>query len=329
MKKRIFVAIFALLIVLTCCVGCVTETLVEIPTNEMLSLTDNNFAKSNADDVRIMSSNVLVDIKGWGGEPVLNRANRLAIAVKQYLPDIIGAQEFNKTWYKQFSPMIEDVGYKVIKEKNTAFLENRSPIIYNTNTMTLIEHGIHKYSQGDNNGCRVASWAVFEKNSNKAKFAVISTHFDFVTKSIEKQKLEIMNTQKKELIEQVNIIVEKHKCPIFVTGDFNAMEQREQYLESQYYGAVSKEVAASSIYNSLCAELEDAKYAINIKKFDVGGGLIANGAWDSPTWDHIFFKGKASVTSFAILSSVYFQRYEDDRDRVSDHLPIFADFQIQ
>ncbi|MEG1646462.1 MAG: endonuclease/exonuclease/phosphatase family protein [Clostridia bacterium] len=329
MKKKLIVAIMLVTAMSLCFVGCGNTQLETIPPEEMLTLTENKFEKTTADEVRVMSSNVLVDIKSWGGEPVPNRANRLAIAVKQFMPDVIGAQEFNKSWYKLFPSMIEDVGYQIIKEKYSAFTENRSLIIYNTNTVNLIEHGIHKYSKGDNNGCRTASWAVFEKKSNNKKFAVISTHFDFVTKSIANEKLKIMNTQKEELVAQGKTITDKHKCPLFVVGDFNCMEKREKYQQTEYYGAVSEEVAASSIYDGLCLEYTDAKYTPNLKTLDVGGGLLENGAWSSPTWDHIFFKGDASVTSFAILSSVYFQRYADNKDRVSDHLPIFADFLLK
>ncbi|MEG2274165.1 MAG: endonuclease/exonuclease/phosphatase family protein [Clostridia bacterium] len=327
MKRQVIVAIL-LAGICVFGVGC-SAKIAEISTEEMASLTENKLEKESADDIRIMSSNVLVDIKSWGGEPVPDRANRLAIAIKQYMPDVVGAQEFNKTWYKKFPSMIADSGYELIKEKNSVFLENRSPIIYNSKTLKLNDHGIHKYSIGDNNGCRVASWAVFEKIDTKKVFAVISTHFNFVRSNDEKESLKIMNLQREELLAQSKTIEDRYHCPLFAVGDFNCMEQRAEYLTTEYYGDVSQAVAASDVYNKLCLDYTDAKYVNNINKFDVGGGLLPNGAWTSPTWDHIFFRGEASVKTFAVLSSVYFQRYENGDNRVSDHLPIFADFLLK
>lgn len=299
----------------------------EIPADE-LSLLENDIVERAESDVRIMSANVLVHIKSWGGEPVISRADRFARAVKHYKPDVIGAQEFDSEWYNKFLPMVKENGYKVIKEKYKGFTENRSPIIYNSNVLDVVDHGIHLYSKGDDNGCRVVSWAVFKRKSDEKTFAVTSTHLDLIRSGKEEAQLNIMLGQVDEFFDVISGIKTKYNCPVYMCGDYNCMEEREEYLDTDYYGAVGKESAAFSVYNKIAGKYADAKYAENINKYDVGGGILPDGAWNSPTWDHIFMTGDTEVTSFTILSSLYFQRYEDRNSRISDHLPIFADFKI-
>lgn len=298
-----------------------------IPADE-LALLENDMVDRDESDVRIMSANVLVHIKSWGGEPVISRADRFARAVKHYKPDVIGAQEFDSKWYNKFLPMVKEDGYKVIKEKYKGFTENRSPIIYNSNILDVVEHGIHLYSKGDDNGCRVVSWAVFKRKSDEKVFAVTSTHLDLIRSGKEAAQLKIMLGQVDEFFNVISDIETKYNCPIYMSGDYNCMEERDEYLETEYYGAVSKDSAAYTVYNKITSKYADAKYIDGINKYDVGGGILPDGAWNSPTWDHIFVTGNTTVSSFAILSSLYFQRYEDRNSRISDHLPIFADFKI-
>lgn len=329
MKTKIITVVsfvFVIILAVSLFVACDNKPK-EIPADELALLT-NDIVERAESDVRIMSANVLVHIKSWGGEPVISRADRFARAVKHYKPDVIGAQEFDSEWYNKFLPMVKEDGYKVIKEKYKGFTENRSPIIYNSNVLDVVEHGIHLYSKGDDNGCRVVSWAVFKRKSDQKVFAVASTHLDLIRPGKEEAQLNIMLGQVDEFFNVITDIETKYNCPVYMCGDYNCMEERTEYLETEYYGAVGKDSAAFTVYNKIANKYADAKYAENINKYDVGGGMLPNGAWDSPTWDHIFVSGNTEVSSFTILSSLYFQRYEDRNSRISDHLPIFADFKI-
>lgn len=326
-KKVILIALIVLTVILSAVFlsACMPK---EIPADELALLTNDIVPRVNEADIRVMSANVLVHIKSWGGEPVLSRADRFARAVNHYKPDVIGAQEFCKDWYSKLKPMIKDSAYVIIKEKYKLFTENRSPIIYNSNVLNVLDHGIYLYSVGDDNGCRVVSWAVFERKSDKKVFAVTSTHLDLIRPNKEEAQLAIMNKQVDEFFVEIDKLKAKYNCPIFMTGDYNCTEQREEYLESEYYGAISATSAAYTVYNRIVERYEDAKYCDGIERHDVGGGILPDGAWSSPTWDHIFFTGNAKTTLFTVLSSLYFQRYEDRNSRISDHLPIFADFSL-
>ena len=87
---------------------------------------DNSFSDSEA--IRIMSANLLVHFKDWGGSPVKPRAHRFAQAVKHYAPDVIGAQEMCGDWYKYLLPQIKE-DYQVVEDRNSVFMENRTPLL--------------------------------------------------------------------------------------------------------------------------------------------------------------------------------------------------------
>lgn len=331
MKKTKFALLLAVLAIVLSSVIALSACAAqpdEIPAVELAALTDDSPQMATDSDIRVMSANVLVHIKSWGGEPVVSRANRFAKTVQHYKPDVIGAQEFDNEWYSKLMPAIKNDGYVIIKEKYSLFVENRSPIIYNSNTLDLVDHGIVKFSEGDDNGCRVVSWAVFDTKDSK-RFAVTSTHLDLIRSGKEEEELNIMKKQVDELFAKVDEIVAKYNCPVFMCGDYNCMEERDEYLKTEYYGAVDKVSAASEVYNKVAAKYTDIKYIEGIERHDIGGGILPEGAWNSPTWDHIFMSGNATSKAFRILSSIYFQRYEDRNSRISDHLFIFADIELK
>ena len=84
---------------------------------EFKELWKEDNSKLDESAFRIMSANVLVHIKDWGGEPVKPRAHRFAEAVKHYAPDVIGMQEMCSEWYKYLLPQLSD--YQVIEKKNS------------------------------------------------------------------------------------------------------------------------------------------------------------------------------------------------------------------
>ena len=56
-------------------------------------------AFENFADVRIMSSNLLVHYKSWGGTPAKPRAKQYTKMLELYSPDVVGIQEMSDSWY--------------------------------------------------------------------------------------------------------------------------------------------------------------------------------------------------------------------------------------
>lgn len=53
----------------------------------------------NNSDIRIMSSNLLVGYKSWGGKPVKPRAKQYVSLIEKFAPDVIGIQEMCDGWF--------------------------------------------------------------------------------------------------------------------------------------------------------------------------------------------------------------------------------------
>lgn len=283
---------------------------------------------------RIMSSNVLVHIKGWGGEPVKPRAHRFAEAVKHYAPDVIGMQEMCSDWYKYLLPQLAD--YEVIHPKHSAFMENRSAILYNKSKLDLVDEGFQKYSVGDKNGCRAITYGVFKRKSDNKQIIVSSTHFDLIrNKDYEKEK-GIMLKQTGEFLDVIKGLEEKYpNVPIAMTGDYNSMEHENSRFEGEVYDRENDLTyyrnygtgCGAFAYQEIVKKYKDAKFVEGIERhFDNDHGY----AYEDPTWDHIFLSNveDSEVSKFAVLMTDYFLPDAQGK-RVSDHLPIFVDLVIE
>ncbi len=301
---------------------------------EFKELWKEDNSKLDESAFRIMSANVLVHIKDWGGEPVKPRAHRFAEAVKHYAPDVIGMQEMCSEWYKYLLPQLSD--YQVIEKKNSLFMENRSAIIYNTSKLNLLESGLKKYTKGDKNGCRAVTYGVFERISDGKRIIVTSTHLNLIRmKDYEKEK-SIMLSQVDELFEIIDSLKAKYaNVPIFMTGDYNSMEhENSRFAGTEYdskndltYFKCYGKLCGSFAYEKIIGKYIDTKFVDGVeRKFDNTRGYF----YDDPTWDHIFMTNEqyAKVLTFRVLTSDYFHNYEDRTSRISDHLPICVDVTV-
>ncbi len=340
MKKRKFILLLSMitLIIMTTCLltSCKlnAKDCYVFDDSEFISLWQEDNSRLDDNALRIMSANVLVHIKDWGGEPVKPRAHRFAEAIKHYTPDVIGMQEMCSDWYKYLLPQLEN--YEVIEPKNSLFMENRSAIIYNKDKLTLIESGLKKYSQGDKNGCRAVTYGVFENKAYSKKIIVTSTHLNLIRmKDYEKEK-SIMLSQVEELFELVDSLTAKYpNVPILMTGDYNSMEHENSYFNGNEYKAENDltyykcygKACASFAYEKIVTKYVDTKFIPDIeRKFS----NTRNYLYNDPTWDHIFMTNApyAKVLTFNVLTSDYFHNNEDRTSRISDHLPIYVDIKI-
>jgi endonuclease/exonuclease/phosphatase family metal-dependent hydrolase len=72
-------------------------------------------------------------------------------------------------------------GYKLIVSEFDNGKVNFSAIIYNSETLTLNECGIDRYSENDNNTwCRNMGWATFTVKATGKEMAFVSTHWNVI-----------------------------------------------------------------------------------------------------------------------------------------------------
>lgn len=258
----------------------------------------------NKADVRIMSSNLLVHYESWGGLPAKPRAKQYIELLNSYKPDVIGVQELCDSWYCCIEKNLPD-GYKMLCPVSTGAFIRMTAMVYNTDTVELVDSGNFAYEQKDNPRLRRVVWAVFKDKSTGNHFAVTNTHLDLLREGQEQELTVVMKSQTKELLNCINEISEKYNCPVISVGDFNTMENTE----------FTKPIDIPEIYNTLTSELTDTKFISNNQIFG------SEQEWEYPSYDHIFLKGNAKAETFCLMSYNYLSD-------MSDHYPIFADIEL-
>lgn len=261
--------------------------------NADASRSDNTYA-------RIMSSNLLANYASWGGSDARKRAKMFGMVLDTYKPDVIALQEMSDQWY---CCLTKNRGsYKLVYPLSSGMLVHMTGIMYNSDSVTLLDYGRMEYSQGDNPRLRRIVWGLFEDNQTKKQYIVTSTHLDLIREGREKEELNIMNTQAQEQLALIEELQNRFDCPIFSCGDFNAMDNGG--YDNQYF--------APTVYNTLADNLTDTKYIAQLKTHGDERDT------DAPTFDHIFLNGDATINRYTILSDTIMQQ-------MSDHYPIFAD----
>lgn len=262
------------------------------------------FELTDGADIRIMSANILVRYKGWGGTPVKSRALMFAEVLNKYKPDVAAIQEACSDWHKCIEKTVGDT-YEFVQPRFDLFRTSLTTMIYNKNTLNLVDSGRVKYSQGDGHQHRAITWAVFETKEDGKRFAAISTHFDLLRLKDTEKEYDIIFSQAEELFAFIDELSEKYDCPVFSAGDYNACETQGDIGEA----------AGVLIYEKVAEKLSDVKYMTENRMYGTEIGE------NDPCWDHIFLSGNAEIKAFRILSDSYLSP-------LSDHYPIFADISL-
>ena len=181
-----------------------------------------NFNAPKNSDLRIVSANVMADLKNYSSAtedyPIGRRAEIFFGMLELYQPTVVGVQEFCKNWEAAFHSYryAGDWGYVTYPNARVSGENVFSGILYRKNLLTLLDSGMTYYSAYNNGRCRCVTWAKLRVNATGREFYFVSTHWDGA---------ETENTyqQVAELSDFVNGWVEAG-YPVFTTGDFNSNE---------------------------------------------------------------------------------------------------------
>lgn len=277
----------------------------QLPEGFSSELADfDGIQKAQDTDIRVMSANLLVSYKSWGGEPVKPRAKQFAEFVQKTAPDVIGAQEVCGDWHACLKSNLPN--YKIVHPQNNLFEKSLTTLLYNTETLRCIDSGRMTYSEGDGTKHRAVTWGVFETLADGKRFIVTSTHLDLIREGKEETEFAIMRGQAEEFFELLGSLRAKYDCSAFCTGDYNAMENDSE----------KGVFAAAGIYDIFAERLQDIKF----QSAEQAAGTME--AWDYPSWDHIFMDGEAEILAFRVCSEPFLKD-------MSDHYPIFADISLK
>ena len=288
-----------------------------------VNIYDGVFKDSNAftegSDIRVMSFNILVDI--WADTPaVKGRDKTVMAAIKNYMPDAVGFQEASRTWHNSIKSYIKDTPYELINTEHDHVDSkygnlNFVPILYNTDTLTLIECDTAEYTEAKVRYMRTMSYAYFEVKATGERFVLLNTHYEAPgkTEAEKAEHLEYRNAQTEDMVAIIAELKQTYGCPIVVTGDFNNTEGNDKTgKHAPYWNLVEG------------AGLHEAKYTADRVKLgcstyhELGQSASIS---SKGSFDHIFGTERVHFTYYNTL-------VDKAVINASDHCPIYADMKL-
>lgn len=256
-----------------------------------IGIPDTGAKAPAPETVRIMSYNVRL------GE--FDREEIVPQVIADYLPDSVGLQECEGTWFltmKAYLPDYEIIG--VGRLTGLPLLGESTAIMYRADKYKLVDWGTFwlsetpdKVSKGwDAQHNRTCTWAILENRETGEQYAHVNTHLDHIGAEARTNGLAL--------------VLEKaasFDMPVVLTGDFNFPKGSDLYKQL---------TSAEFTDTSAISETADSGCTHHAYKGTVEGNPI----------DFILVNDEITeVKSYNIMREKYNDRY------VSDHYPIFAD----
>lgn len=230
-----------------------------------------------------------------GGNSV-TKVRQIAEIVKEYKPDLLGFQEFQKSHYEMFYKK-ELSEYDMIYYESDGTTYNSQPIFYLKDKFEVLESGrkwlsdtpddrFTKYEESAY--IRSFTYAVMKDKETGLEFVMVNTHIDYTAAAISKQISKLL-----ELTEKFGHL------PMFYTGDFNMTSSNNGYSLMNNAGYLPTYLTA-----------KDAKITPTM----VGGTSVIDFCFADIS--------KIVCNSYKVISDHEYSK------TASDHYPIFSDISI-
>ena len=252
-------------------------------------------ATTAEDAIRIMSYNVRNGEHG--------RGKNVPQSIADYLPDSVGLQECEGTWYMTLGTHLKD-RYDIVgvgRLTGIKCIGEATAIMYRKDKYNLIDSGTFwlsetpdKVSIGwDAKHHRTCTWVILENKETHEQYVHLNTHLDHMG--------ELARTNGLALVLEK---AESFDLPVVVTGDFNFEKSDPLYTQL--------------ISGNLKDTQDMAEITMSGKTYHA-----YNGGEDGEPIDFICVNEKiTSVKEYRIVRDMYGDTY------LSDHYPIFADIII-
>lgn len=252
-------------------------------------------ATTAEDVIRIMSYNVRNGEHG--------RGKNVPQSIADYLPDSVGLQECEGTWYMTLGTHLKD-RYDIVgvgRLTGIKCIGEATAIMYRKDKYNLIDSGTFwlsetpdKVSIGwDAKHHRTCTWVILENKETHEQYVHLNTHLDHMG--------ELARTNGLALVLEK---AESFDLPVVVTGDFNFEKSDPLYTQL--------------ISGNLKDTQDMAEITMSGKTYHA-----YNGGEDGEPIDFICVNEKiTSVKEYRIVRDMYGDTY------LSDHYPIFADIII-
>ena len=303
------------------------------------------YAYDKKGNQRIMFYNVL-----WERPRPALRNPLAAEMVRQYLPDVLGCQEFNASKRGDFvasattntlgiasnpdaslDELLKKVGYKetIPRDVGVHPFYNNTPLFYNPKTTKLIKSEYFWYKDQiddeNRNNCGVGdcaskaiTWGVFETKATGKRYIVLSTHM--CTRSNGVRGLQAI-----EAVDLIKRLTEKYQCPAFLGGDYNGLPKHANYVYFTSEGVNYTDVALNGVAKEF-ASITRTHHTYPLYNPELDLELVApddNTCESLECIDHIMMTNADNVEV-----NVYGVVVDHCSQSGSDHYPIFADFNL-
>ena len=317
------------------------------------------YAYNKTEEYRVMFYNVL-----WGDPEPQERNGLAATMILEYMPDVIGFQEFNSTkrggakgipsllasagYVETIDPKVENMksvedggwgiggGIKVERDDGSVYYTyyNCVPIFYNQNTTECIDSGYHWYqNQVDDANREVCGREdCASKSLTWGVFEAKATGERYIVVSTHMCTMsnDVRGLQAIEAVEVINELLKTYDYPVFFGGDFNGFPTQKNYIHftSEEVGYLNiSEKNLPTLHNSDCRT--DHTDPVYDKKKE----MLVVATYDTSgmpggykrSVDHIFL---ANEDSKQVDITVYGVILDDVSRIASDHFPIYVDFSI-
>lgn len=266
------------------------------------------YPKTEGSDVRLMSSNVYF---------YNFSQKRVDIMLDSYVmcsPDVLCLQEMSAQWHNSLDSGLEEFGYVQVPFVPEASLgnitatSNYTPIYYKASLYDVVASGYDQFESvkqkpdGDKSSSKSFTWSVFERKSDKLRFAVISTHLTWYSEPGQAEKYRVQDAT--EILAAVAMIEKTYNVPVAVMGDMNS-------------------ATGNDAYNTLRSGDMDTAVRLAIKTQDANYNtwheLDAYPNQNSSMIDHIFVTAQNTTVN-------YYQTFVNSSViSGSDHTPIITD----
>lgn len=178
-----------------------------------IRIMSNNVWKcdTNQDAWKAMGENCSAEVRGKGFAAVY-------IAFK---PDIINLQEMSVTMLTVIMNEMKKAGLNYKRLTTAPTTPDDTPILYNADTLKMLENGHHNYAYGNNGNSKGYHWAYFEHLATGTKFIDLSTHLWWKSEEAQPGSDKWRNDQCVEIVNLSNKLIGQYNCPMFIQGDLN------------------------------------------------------------------------------------------------------------
>jgi Exonuclease III len=283
-------------------------------------------------EIRIMSNNVwdyndnTIAWRDYGENCFsLYRFKNMAKAYLAYSPDIISLQELNMRTAisngMQSEINLFGKQYRYVDRFSSGYAagceeRNCTPVLYNSETLTLLAAGEKQYPrEGNNLQSKSYTWGYFEKKDTGFRFLVFSTHLWWKSDKSRKGSSDIRINQMMILNEKVDELIEMYSCPCFVMGDFNCNITSREFGEFEKLGFKDCHSIAEDYASNECG-----RFVCNRTRFSYKQNA---GTYKKNGIDHIMVKNlkNAKVLCYNYVTPNFY-------GKLSDHAPVYIDVKV-